>query len=169
MLGAIVVAPEMGQLTAGQLQEVAGAAEPHIDRLVVCSDAPSGPWELRPLEHATALAAIADALGLAGDEHALILAADLRNPSSELIRYLIHVRGSHEAIVPIAPDGRPQPLLALYHGRCARRAAGLVAAGERRPEALLELLSVRSVTSEEVAKFGDPGRLLARTGDHSFM
>ena len=90
------------------------------------------------------------------------MAADLAHPSAELVRYLVHIRGGHEAVVPVRRDGLPQPLCALYHGRCAGRAQGLVASGERNAEALLAEVEVREVTVEEVAKFGEPQELLAR-------
>jgi len=81
-----------------------------------------------------------------------------------LLRYMVHVRGSFEAVVPLAADDAPQPLLALYHPRCAGRARGLLSAGERDPLALLQIAAVRHITADEVAKFGDPAELLARGG-----
>jgi len=96
-----------------------------------------------------------------GDDHAIVLSADLTHPSAELVRYLVHIRAGHEAVVPVRRDGSWQALCALYHSRCAGRAEGLVAAGAREAEALLAEVEVRTVTVEEVAKFGDPERLLA--------
>jgi len=110
------------------------------------------------------LEAVAAAMRLAGDDHALVAAADLAHPSQELMRYLLHIRAGHEAVVPLRADGSRQPLCALYHGSCAPRAQSLIAAGERCAEALLAEVEVREVTLAEVAKFGDPGGLLARRG-----
>ncbi|HCA46468.1 MAG TPA: hypothetical protein DEP45_03625 [Armatimonadetes bacterium] len=98
-----------------------------------------------------------------------IVSAGIERPSAELLRYMCRVRGSFEAVIPERDDGTVQPLLGLYHCALLRRAEGLLAAGEGRIGALLELASVRRITPEEVAKFGDPDRLLGTAGPHSVM
>jgi molybdopterin-guanine dinucleotide biosynthesis protein A len=132
------------------------------DRIAVIGDAEARATQAEFVHAESELDAIRAAARLALDDHAVVMAADLAHPSAELVRYLVHIRGGHEAVVPVRRDGLPQPLCALYHGRCAGRAQGLVAAGERNAEALLGEIEVREVTVEEVAKFGEPEELLAR-------
>jgi len=64
---------------------------------------------------------------------------------------LASLRENFDAVVPVQPDGRLQPLCALYRAEVAReRAEELIATGERRPRALLERLSTRLVAFEEL-------------------
>lgn len=173
MLGAIIITHEMEPRAPNHLQRLRVALADHAEQILVFTAPPGvdGVESIPLPPPATALSAIATVLAHAGDDHALVAAADLLHPSSELMRYLVHVRAGFEAIVPVGSDGVPQPLLALYHPRCARRALGLVSAGEHDPLRLLELATVRLVTADEVAKFGEPERLLARArpGAHSAM
>lgn len=178
MLGAIIA---LKRETAARAQEVRRLAEllgEFADPVLAFGDAADACVQagVHLLEAPSELAAVGAAVRRAlvarlvprspgeggGDDHAIVLSADLAHPSAELVRYLVHIRAGHEAIVPVRPDGSPQPLCALYHARCAGRAEGLVAAGEREAEALLAEVEVRTVTVEEVEKFGDPERLLAR-------
>lgn len=71
----------------------------------------------------------------------LVLATDLPRLSPGMLRWLAHHPSPH-AVVPLDAAGRPQPLCARYPLADLERAAGLVAAGERRLGALLELLVV---------------------------
>lgn len=162
MLGAIVATEGKRGAPKADIERLAGLLDEVAERMLVIGHAqpsePAGEF----VRAGSELEAIRIAAGLAGEDHALVLAADLAHPSAELIRYLLHIRAGHEAVVPLRRDGSPQPLCALYHGRCAARVAGLVATGERRAEALLDEVEVRWVTVEEVAKFGEPEELLAR-------
>ncbi len=164
VLGAIIITRDMAPASPVRIEHLRLALADHADRVIIFggaggADAP----EHVPLPPAVSeLGAIATVLSHAGDDHAIVAAADLRHPSSELLRYMAHVRGSFEAVVPLGPDDLPQPLLALYHPRCAGRARGLLSAGERDLSALLQIATVRRITADEVAKFGDPAQLLAR-------
>ena len=173
MLGAVVVMQGATSAEPEGLQRALKALRAQCNRVLIIGgaedDARASGAEHRPLpREASELAALTIALREAGGTHVVVLTADLCRPSSELVRYMQHVRGSFEAIVPEGRDGRLQPLAALYHASLLRRAEGLLAAGERDLVPLLELASVRHVTAEEVAKFGEPENLLARAGQ-SFM
>ena len=53
--------------------------------------------------------------------------------------------------MPIQPDGRPQPLAALYRvDPCRQRATELIEAGRRRPLDLLEAVKTRWVSFAEL-------------------
>ena len=83
---------------------------------------------------------------------AIVVACDLPLVTSELLFQLASLRESYDAVVPIQPDGRPQPLCALYRAEvCARWATELIEAGRRRPLDLLENVNTRWVTFAEIA------------------
>lgn len=69
------------------------------------------------------------------------------------------MRGDHDAVVPVQPDGRPQPLAALYHvDPCLRRATELIEAGQRRPLDLLQSVNTRWVDFSEIANLDQAQR-----------
>ncbi len=168
MLGAIVCTGNTAT-TPESARAVAVALRRNCDRLLAFSSR-----EIDGIDHrllvpdVSGLAAVACVLGDAGPEHAVIAAGDLLHPSSELIRYMVQIRGSFEAVIPERSDGSLEPLLAIYHPAVTRRIEGLIAAGERNLASLLDLVTVRLVDRDECAKFGDPDRLLERAV-HSSM
>jgi len=166
VLGAIIITRDMAPASPAGIEQMRLALAHHADRVIVFGgvEGADAPDRVLLPPAVSELGAIATVLAHAGDDHAIVVAADLRHPSGELLRYLVHVRGSFDAVVPVGRDDAPQPLLALYHPRCAGRARGLLSAGERDPAALLRIATVRRVTDDEVAKFGDPAELLARGG-----
>jgi molybdopterin-guanine dinucleotide biosynthesis protein A len=77
---------------------------------------------------------------------AAIVACDLPFVTGELFVRLASLRENFDAIVPVQPDGRLQPLCALYRtAPCRERAEGLITAGEHRPRALLDAVNTRRV------------------------
>jgi molybdopterin-guanine dinucleotide biosynthesis protein A len=114
-----------------------------------------------------ALGGICAALGVCQSEWAVVVACDLPLVSSDLFQRLTHLAQqsgpqTFEAIVPIQPDERPQPLCALYRRQtCSRAAEKLIAAGEHKPRALLAKVRTRWVEFRELADL--PG------SDHFFL
>lgn len=99
-----------------------------------------------------ALGGLHAALSACRREWAIVVACDLPLVTAELFRSLASLRTGHEAVVPMQPDGRPQPLAALYRvDPCARRAAELIEAGRRRPLDLLQSVNTRWVEFAEIA------------------
>lgn len=99
-----------------------------------------------------ALGGLHAALAACQSEWAIVVACDLPFVTSELFQRLASLRADHDAVVPVQPDGRPQPLAALYRaGPCARRATELIQAGRRRPLDLLEMVNTRWVNFAELA------------------
>jgi len=81
----------------------------------------------------------------------IVVACDLPFVTAELFKYLASLREGHHAVVPVQPDGRPQPLSALYRTEpCLKRATELIEAGRRRPLDLLELVNTRWVPFSEL-------------------
>lgn len=93
-----------------------------------------------------ALGGLHAALSACEREWALVVACDLPFVTAELFKYLASLRTDHEAVVPLQPDDRPQPLAALYRIQpCLSRASELIETGHRRPLDLLELVNTRWV------------------------
>jgi molybdopterin-guanine dinucleotide biosynthesis protein A len=165
MLGAVVIVQSAGQVRPNSVHRATTALDSVCDSVLIFGPGEGQDDDHRPLPRTAGdLMAVTSALREATDDHVAILAADLTHPSSELLRYMIHVRGSFDVVAPEQRDGSLQPLLALYHTSMRRRAEGLLAAGERDLKPLLEAATIRRITVEEVAKFGDPDSLLERTG-----
>lgn len=99
-----------------------------------------------------ALGGLHAALTACRHEWAIVVACDLPLVTAELFHCLASLRGEHDAVVPIQPDGRPQPLAAFYSAApCRRVATELIEAGRRRPLDLLENVRTRWVDFVEIA------------------
>lgn len=69
---------------------------------------------------------------------AVIIACDLPFVTAEFLRALSIHRENYDAVVPVQRDGQWQPLCGLYsRASCLPLARELIAAGERRPRALV--------------------------------
>src|ERR1700752_2261867 len=98
-----------------------------------------------------ALGGLHAALSACRCEWAIVVAFDLPFVTAELFSFLASLRLDHEAVVPTQPDGRPQPLAALYRvDPCRQRATELIEAGRRRPLDLLEAVKTRRVSFDEI-------------------
>ena len=98
-----------------------------------------------------ALGGVHAALAASDREWAIVVACDLPFVTSELFLHLAELRLDHDAVVPVQPDDRPQPLAALYRVEpCRQRATELIEAGKRRPLDLLEAVKTRWVAFEEI-------------------
>lgn len=107
-----------------------------------------------------ALGGIQAALSACHSEWAAIIACDLPLVSQELFlrlrQLLTQEPEGFDAIVPIQPDERPQPLCAIYRrANCSQTADRLIAEGEHKPRALLAKVRTRWVEFQELA--GLPG------------
>jgi molybdopterin-guanine dinucleotide biosynthesis protein A len=106
-----------------------------------------------------ALGGLHAALSACRREWAIVVACDLPLVTSELFRTLASLRTDHDAVVPIQPDGRPQPLAALYRvDPCAQRATELIEAGRRRPLDLLQSVRTRWVDFAEISNLAQAER-----------
>jgi molybdopterin-guanine dinucleotide biosynthesis protein A len=98
-----------------------------------------------------ALGGLHAALTACKREWAIVVACDLPFVTAEMFLSLAALKLDHEAVVPIQPDGRPQPLASMYRvDPCRQRATELIEAGRRRPLDLLEAVNTRWVSFDEL-------------------
>lgn len=122
-------------------------------------------WELvlDGLERAGPLAGLAAGLAATERTWTLALAVDMPGVAEPEIEALLAAASPQDDVVCFDDPRGPQPLVALYHRRCAEPAAAALAAGERktisfwsRPAASGRPLAIRSV---ELPRGGPrPGR-----------
>jgi molybdopterin-guanine dinucleotide biosynthesis protein A len=98
-----------------------------------------------------ALGGLHAALAACRAEWAIVVACDLPFITGELLVRLASLRENFDAVVPVQQDGRWQPLCALYRTNvCRERVEELIAAGERRPRALLDRIRTRRASFDEL-------------------
>jgi molybdenum cofactor guanylyltransferase len=106
-----------------------------------------------------ALGGLHAALSACRREWAIVVACDLPLVTAELFQHLASLDNEYDAVVPIQPDGRPQPLAALYRADpCRRAATELIEKGRRRPLDLLESVRTRWVDFAEIANLAQAER-----------
>lgn len=98
-----------------------------------------------------ALGGIHAALSAAKTDWSIVIACDLPFVTRDLFERLkTFADESFDAIVPLQPDGRPQPVCALYRKTCLPEIERLVSAGEHTPRALLANVRTRYVQFTEL-------------------
>ncbi|HSE19874.1 MAG TPA: molybdenum cofactor guanylyltransferase [Pyrinomonadaceae bacterium] len=106
-----------------------------------------------------ALGGLHAALSACKHDWAIIVACDLPFVTAELFSFLAGMRMDHDAVVPVQPDGRPQPLAALYRvDPCLERTTGLIEAGRRRPLDLINAVNTRWVEFAELTNLAQSER-----------
>ncbi|HWD97797.1 MAG TPA: molybdenum cofactor guanylyltransferase [Bryobacteraceae bacterium] len=90
------------------------------------------------------LSGIEAALGATCSDWNLIAACDMPSLDSALLRQLAE-SAANDAAIPRYPDGRIEPLCALYHRRSHAAAAAALAAGARRVSDFIARLTVRYI------------------------
>jgi molybdopterin-guanine dinucleotide biosynthesis protein A len=106
-----------------------------------------------------ALGGLHAALTACQREWAIVVACDLPLVTAELFQRLASWRDANDAVVPVQPDGRPQPLAALYRADvCRTVATELIERGRRRPLDLLESVRTRWVEFIEIANLDQAER-----------
>jgi molybdenum cofactor guanylyltransferase len=100
-----------------------------------------------------ALGGIHAALSVAKSDWIIVIACDLPFVTRNLFEKLkSFVDESIDSIVPMQPDGRPQPVCALYRREtCLPEIERLVSAGEHTPRALLTNVRTRYVQFTELS------------------
>jgi molybdopterin-guanine dinucleotide biosynthesis protein A len=140
------------------VERVAGALSPLASRLSLVSSRPDASAHELPVvrdlyESLGALGGIHAALSACRAPLALVVSCDLPFVTRELFERLLSLQTDDaDAVAPVQPDGRPQPLCALYSAAtCARVAEELIRTGELRPRELLRRVRTRWVAFAELA------------------
>ncbi len=135
------IAGELAKVT--EQVSVVGRAEQAYSGLAIVHD-------LHP--HWGALGGVHGALAACTAEWALVVACDLPRVKASLFHRLLSLSQNFDAVAPLQPDGRRQPLCALYRvAECLQQSAALIESGERKPVALLQSVSTRWVQFAELA------------------
>lgn len=135
------IAGELAKVT--EQVSVVGRAEQAYPGLAIVHD-------LHP--HWGALGGVHGALAACSAEWALVVACDLPRVKASLFHRLLSLGQNFDAVAPLQPDGRRQPLCALYRvAECLQQSAALIESGERKPVALLQSVSTRWVQFAELA------------------
>ena len=136
-----LIARELAQVT--EQVSVVGRAEQDYPGLAVVHDV-HPQWG--------ALGGVHGALAACSADWALVVACDLPRVKASLFHRLLSLRQDFDAVAPLQPDGRRQPLCALYRvAPCLPRSAALIESGERKPVALLQSVLTRWVQFAELA------------------
>lgn len=100
------------------------------------------------------------ALGAGKSEWAAVVSCDLPFVTGELFaRLTAYADESCDAIVPAQPDGRLQPLCALYRrATCLTVVEDLIEGGELRPRSVFGRVRIRVVTTDELKDLSGAAR-----------
>ena len=83
----------------------------------------------------------------------LVAACDMPELSGEFLRFLINAAADADAVVPVGPSGRPEPLCAVYHRRSRPMLERALERGVRSVSAALEDLRATLVSVPELTPF----------------
>lgn len=85
----------------------------------------------------------------------LVLACDMPRVSAEFLRHLLEAAelSGADALAPAGPSGRPEPLSAVYHRRCAAALSRALDAGVRKVTGAIAGLDVRIWPVQNAAWF----------------
>jgi len=138
--------PSLLELTAARLATlceevlVVGSREP----------APAGTREVPDLyPDGGSLGGIASGLQVAQHPRALVVATDMPFLNAALLRWLAERPGAWDAIVPLSPEGRPEPLHAVYAQTCLAPLRRRVEAGQLKIQDFLDEVATRFIRAEE--------------------
>ena len=103
------------------------------------------------------LEAIRTAMANSPTPRAVLVGCDLPFVTSQLFSYLLSIEGSYQAIVPVGPDERLEPLCAIYSAQSLESVTALIESGERKVSRLFELIPTRFVAFDEVRRLRGSG------------
>ena len=137
------------------IEHVIAKLLPVTDRLAIIANSPeyarlghpifadSQP-DIGPLE------AIRTALFSALTPRVLLVGCDLPFVTTDLFKLLLSTPGDQFATVPIGPDGRLEPLCAIYRAEALPVVTDLIKQGERKVSFLFDRIPTRFVAFEEL-------------------
>jgi molybdopterin-guanine dinucleotide biosynthesis protein A len=104
------------------------------------------------------LGGLYSALSAAQGPHTLVVSCDQPFLNVDLLRYLIELREGFDVVVPLAPDGYPQSMHAVYGKACLDPIRAKLDADRLKVIGFFGEVTVREVPAEEIAAI-DPDRL----------
>jgi molybdopterin-guanine dinucleotide biosynthesis protein A len=87
-----------------------------------------------------------------------VSACDLPNINSELMKYMMQIPDSYDAIVPHI-NGYHEPLHSIYSLKILDRVKSFIDSREKKVTDMLKLLDIRSLTEEEIDFYDNPERI----------
>ena len=100
------------------------------------------------------------ALAAARDERVFVVAGDMPFVNARLVSHLLALAENHDIVVPRTERGY-HALCAVYTRACRSLVSKRLAEGALAMTGLFSELRVRTVSTEDLARFGNPERLLA--------
>jgi molybdopterin-guanine dinucleotide biosynthesis protein A len=134
----------------GDVRILCGPTPRYLDR--------AAPVEVDVVAGVGPLAGVLTGLELLEGRSGLFLATDLPRVPAALLKQLLKLAETHDAVVPVSPEG-PQPLAAVYRGTCLAAIRRCLDRGEFRVTSFWSRVKLREVTREELQAFGDPATM----------
>lgn len=106
------------------------------------------------------------ALDAAGDDSLILVACDMPNLDARLLGFMAAALETSDVVVPRTEHGY-HPLCAVYAQSCRPAVQDRLQRGQLRMTDLLAALRLRVVEAAELARFGDPDRLLANVNSQA--
>jgi molybdopterin-guanine dinucleotide biosynthesis protein A len=144
---------EIGSRT--MIEHVIAALLPVTERVAVIANAPEYSRLGLPIfadanTGVGPLEAIRTSLANARAPRVALVGCDLPFVTSELFRFLLEIKGDHQALIPIGANERLQPLCALYSVAALDCVTELIKRGERKVSKLFDLVPTRLVAFDEM-------------------
>jgi molybdenum cofactor guanylyltransferase len=89
------------------------------------------------------------------DEAGFFVACDMPNINRQLVRYMVGIKGNHEAVVPAVSD-KIEPLHAIYFRSCLKSIKHLIDSKHYQVRLFYDSIPVRYVKEDEIRKFCCP-------------
>jgi len=137
------------------LERVVGQVSPHVAEVIVSTSArgrhEGAGWRVVPDREVGQgpLMALSSALTASSSDYNLVIACDVPRLPAGLVGRLLAAAAGADGAVVVGPDGRWEPLLAVYHRRIVPRLERLLADGERQALRLFDVCELRAVELPE--------------------
>jgi len=101
------------------------------------------------------LEAIRTALSNAATSRVILVACDLPFVTTELFRFILKTSEGHYATVPVGPDGKLEPLCAVYHREALPAVNDLIKDGQRKIRLVFDRVPTRVIAFAELAHLSE--------------
>lgn len=145
------------------IERVVERVRPLVDELVIVTNTPEVyAWLGLPvftdlIADKGPLGGLYTAIASTHGQHTLAVSCDQPFLNTELLRYLVDLRAGFDVVVPLAPDGYPQSMHAVYGKGCLVPIRAKIDADRLKVIGFFGEVRVREVPAEEVRHF-DPER-----------